>query len=125
MQREEVAQRLNELIPSWIDNYTIQSFDGSRLLLIGSFDLSYYYDLKVEFLEVSFIQCSTYFHANHFRAANAEETGRFHHVLLDNERHHIVCIESDEQTYYIIAENWVLTEEKVRFQEARTSDKQE
>ena len=73
MRGEGAIRRLNELIRSWIDSYAIQSFDGSRLLLIGSFDLSYYYDLKSEFLDCSFIQCSTYFDATHFQTGNAEE----------------------------------------------------
>jgi hypothetical protein len=115
MQGEKAIQRLNELKQS-VDLYSIHSFDGSRLALTGSSDFGYGYNFKIEFLEASFIQCPTYFHAKHFRVANEAELNRFRHVLLDNEKHHIFCIESDdEQTYYIIAKDWILTEEMVKF----------
>jgi hypothetical protein len=60
---------LNRLLASGVDNYHVQSFDGSRLLLVGSFDLCYYHDVELTFSGVESIRLPVYFTAEGFRDA--------------------------------------------------------
>jgi hypothetical protein len=61
---------VNALLPSWVDNYHLQAFDGWRLLVVGSFDLSYYHDVELTFAGVESIRCPVYFTAKGFRDAD-------------------------------------------------------
>jgi hypothetical protein len=73
--------------------FRIESFDGSRLVLIGSFDLCYYHDVEVTFTEAAFIRCPTYLREPKFREAGKTEDGmRFE-------------ITTDEGTFEIAAES--------------------
>ena len=66
---------VNQLSTDGVDEFGIDSFDGSRLVLIGSFDLSYYHDVEVTFTGVAFIRCPTYFREPNFREAGETEDG--------------------------------------------------
>jgi hypothetical protein len=59
----------NLLLLGWVDSYHIQTFDGHRLLVVGSFDLSYYHDVELMFSGVESIRCPVYFTAEGFRDA--------------------------------------------------------
>ncbi len=81
--------------------FRIDSFDGSRLVLIGSFDLCYYHDVELTFTEVSFIRCPTYLREPQFREAGKTEGGtRFE-------------IKTEEGAFEIVAESAVVAAGKV------------
>ena len=106
-----ILRRINELLLS-SGECRIASFDGSRLVVIGSFDLSYYHDFEVEFEEVSYLQCATYFDAQRLRLASANEAAqlrRNHRDYIDDDDQ-IFCIEADEKTFFIAAQNLILRE---------------
>ncbi len=84
---------VNQLSTDGVDEFRIDPFDGSRLVLIGSFGLCYYYDVEVTFTEVAFIRCPTYFRAPKFSEAGKTEDG----VRS--------TITTDESTFEIVAES--------------------
>ncbi len=42
-------------------DFRIESFDGQRLIVVGSFDLSYYHYIEVHFVDVDRIDCPVWF----------------------------------------------------------------
>jgi hypothetical protein len=40
---------VNRLSTAGVDEFRFHSFDGSRLVIIGSFDLCYYHDVEIVF----------------------------------------------------------------------------
>ncbi|AMV24680.1 hypothetical protein VT84_09815 [Gemmata sp. SH-PL17] len=52
---------VNELARYHCD-FHVQSFDGLRLVVVGSFDLCYYHGLELHFVEVARIDCPVRFH---------------------------------------------------------------
>ena len=92
---------VNQLSADGVDEFRFHSFDGSRLVLIGSFDLSYYHDVEVTFTEVAFIRCPTYIRGPKFCEAGKGEDGtRFE-------------IATDEGTFEIVAESAAVAVGKV------------
>ena len=77
-------------------DYQIQHFDGSRLLVIGGNDLTYYHDVELVFTGVVHISCDTNFS---------------HPQFSDSGSCHCVCgayrtgIKTDEADFAIVAEN--------------------
>jgi len=56
---------VNELA-KYHSDFHIQSFDGHRLILVGSFDLCYYHAIELHFVEVGRIDCPVWFHSPQF-----------------------------------------------------------
>ena len=84
---------VNRLSTGGMVEFRFDSFDGSRLVVIGSFDLCYYHNVELVFTEVAFIRCPTSFYEPQFRnAGTAEEGTRFE-------------IKIDEGVFEIIAES--------------------
>jgi hypothetical protein len=67
--RMATLEEINQLAKG-VTDFRIQSYSGSKLLLIGSFDLCYYHDIELIFSEVSFIRCPTTFFCPHFTQAD-------------------------------------------------------
>jgi len=67
---------VNRLAAGGTDEFRFESFDGSRLVLIGSFDLSYYHDVELTFVDVEFIHCPTYMLGPRFRETGPKRHGR-------------------------------------------------
>lgn len=85
---------VNNLLAACVDNFRLVSFDGSRLLVVVSFDLSYYHDVEVTFVAVESIRCPVYFTAERFcDAGPGGENG-------DSRRFEIIA---DGETYEIVA----------------------
>ncbi len=59
--RTPTLANVNELA-LYHSDFHIQSFDGLRLILVGSFDLCYYHGLELHFVEVARIDCPVWFH---------------------------------------------------------------
>lgn len=54
-------EEVNRLAASGMSEFRIQSYDGWRLLVVGSFDLCYYHDVEVTFTDIAHINCPTEF----------------------------------------------------------------
>jgi hypothetical protein len=73
------------------DQFRLQSFDGSNLLIVGSFDLCYYHDVEIIFYDVSSIRCEAFFWSPEFRDAGATEDGRRTEIVSDDKVFEIVA----------------------------------
>lgn len=62
---KEIIKQINKLLERY-DEFRIQSFDSSHLVLIGCWDLTHHHNIEIEFVEVSYIQCATDFRAQKF-----------------------------------------------------------
>ena len=82
---------VNQLAAAGLDEFRIESFDGSRLVVIGSFDLCYYHDVELSFTEVSFIRCPTRFREPAFREVGKTEDGRRFEIRAGEEVFEIVA----------------------------------
>lgn len=106
--REEKLREMRAHIPSELKlandfimngnctDFTLDAFDGSTLRIVGSFDLSYYHEIEILFVEVHSLDTATFFMVDNQKPAffldGREEEGA-HFVILDDEgnRHRIVC----------------------------------
>ena len=90
---------VNELAKGHTD-FHMQSFDGYRLVLVGSFDLCYYHYIELHFTEVAHVDCPVWFYSP-----------EFHDEGLIDDAGSSVCeprrftIETCEGKYQIIAKN--------------------
>jgi hypothetical protein len=53
---------VNRLAASGMSEFRIQSYDGWRLVVVGSFDLCYYHDIEMTFTDVAHVNCPTAFY---------------------------------------------------------------
>src|SRR4051812_46844608 len=86
-----MLDEVNRLSASGVDEFRFESFDGSRLLVIGSFDLCYYHDIEMTFTEVEFIRCPTYLREPQFRDAGQKGDGRRFEIRTDEGLFEIVA----------------------------------
>lgn len=105
----EVVERLNTLLGQ-MDQCQMQSFDGSRLVIIGSFDIGYYRDFEAEFGEVSYMQCATSFFADTFRLATVQERAKLELPNHTDDDDSFFCFESDNCNFFIAAKSLTLRE---------------
>ena len=75
-------------------HFRLVSYDGGRLLIVGSFDLTYYHDVELSFVDVCRINCPTEFHWPQFRDSGVS--------LGDGGRR--FTVRTDEGTFEIVAE---------------------
>jgi len=106
---DENIERLNLLLQSF-DECRIESFDGSQLVIIGCWDLCYHHNFEVEFGEVIYLQCPTYFCAQKFRLASPTETSLFNVRDYCDDKEKVFCFESDDDNFFIIAQSLALRE---------------
>ena len=86
-----------------ISDYKIEKFDGDTLVLLGSFDLTYYYEVKITFQEVDYINCPSYFDTDRIRLATIEEREQFREQCqLEKEDLMIVFDVDVLKTFYFI-----------------------
>lgn len=97
---QHIQQFQKEFLKWSLNEYRIDSFNGIDLVIIGSFDLAYYYDLEIIFHEVDYIECPTYFSAlNQIRLGTEEERQKLH------AEHVVIVLENDEGGCYYISCN--------------------
>ena len=109
--------RLNEL-GCW--DYELFGFDGSRLVLAGSTDLSYYHLVEAEFEEVSFVSCPANFSHPRFRRATSAEESSVGRLVAIDAQDILVAIDAESsgstlepQTFFVLATKVSLREGKV------------
>ena len=73
--QDDIFAEVNRLSAAGMDEFRLESFDGSRLLVIGSADLCYYRDAEITFVDVAFIRCPTSFREARFREAGRTQDG--------------------------------------------------
>lgn len=66
----------NRLSDGGVDEYRVLHADAARLVLIGSFDLSYYHDVEITFHRVHSSTCPEVFHGPRFREVGVEGDAR-------------------------------------------------
>jgi len=103
----KIVEELNRLL-KYYDEFQIQSFDSSRLVLIGCWDLTYHHNIEVEFVEVSYMQCATYFCAQAFRLAKPHERELLQASVEEVDT--IFCFEADDSKYLIAAQSVMVRE---------------
>jgi len=89
-------------------DFEVQAYDGSRLLIVGSFDLAYYHEVEIEFEEVAYIELPTQFSDPRLRIATAEESARLRFLdLSPPEKLYAIDADPDVdgQTFFIAAES--------------------
>jgi hypothetical protein len=79
-------------------DFTIQSFDGHRLVIVGSFDLGYYHYIELHFVEVAHINCPVWFDEPEFT-----DEGRIDDVALGIDEPRRFVIRTDEGRHEVIA----------------------
>jgi hypothetical protein len=101
---------LNALIERF-DEFRVQSFDSSTMLLFGCWDLTYHHSVEVEFIDVSYINCATFFHMERLRLATPEERRQLTPLFNGDTDEKsasppdtLFCIESDGRTFFIAAQ---------------------
>jgi hypothetical protein len=100
---DQLNQRLQEID---ISDYYLDEFKDERLVLLGSFDLSYYHDVEIVFEGVQYICCPTYVESPRFRIADEAEQKRAlehinGHIDLD-EGNYIISIDGDDDLGLIL-----------------------
>ena len=78
----------------------MESYDGCKLLIIGSFDLCYDHDIELTFSEVSFIRCPTTFSSPRFSDSGFIPVvyGGFRFLILAEEGEFEIVAESVDAT---------------------------
>jgi hypothetical protein len=109
---------LNTLAAGGVDSFRVQSFDANRLVIVGSFDLSYYHNIEVEFTGVAYVACATNFFEPKFRAGTPDERLSLVPVIGDFDDN-LYCIDAEAgsrpQTFLIVARSAVVKEGTVYY----------
>ena len=93
-----------------ISDFRIEYSDGVNLVIIGSFDLAYYYELKITFLEFSYLCLPTYFNYPFLRMANETEITTIARKTDLCKEDIVYCLEAETGSsleripFYIVAE---------------------
>jgi hypothetical protein len=101
---EKRIKELEEaLFKTNISDYQINSFDGNTLVMVGSFDLTYYYEIKLTFKEVDYVNCPSYFDTDRIRLATTEERQKYKkQCQLDHSDYMVVFDVDVLDTFYFI-----------------------
>lgn len=105
-----------ELEKTNIEDFYIDEFRRERLLIIGSFDFSYYHDVEIIFSNVYYICCSTYISADTFRLATTEEIKYMQQTIKGFVSDgYVFCLEDSftEVKHFIVADNFEYHFEKI------------
>ena len=99
---KDAIELVNKLVAAEnITDFQLFDFDGSRMRICGSFDLCYYHDIEVVFIDPVFTSLAMYFSEPTFRMANKEEIAELAHVPDKDES--VFCVEADGRKYFVIA----------------------
>ncbi|WP_417397369.1 hypothetical protein [Gimesia chilikensis] len=120
----DVFKRINEIVEKTnIDDFRIESYTGSNLLITGSFDFAYYHEVEVEFREVLYLSLPVLFWNPHFRLASVDEIKAVRKFIAVGDRHTVFCIEAESDVsfekipFYVVAESVRLREGTVYYYE--------
>lgn len=113
---------LNQFVESHnISDFSVEAFNSVDLEIIGSFDLCYYYDVKIVFCEVSYISLPTRFQWPLFRTATATEINAVSACIALEEEDQVFCIEAEtgkgleRHPFFVVAQSFRIEENHVSF----------
>jgi hypothetical protein len=89
-----------------IDQFQFEKFDGGKLLLIGSPNITYYHLVEITFVEVDYIDCPMRFWSTStlkIRLATNEERKRFEKKTQVDDEDLMIILEDE---YFIICEKF-------------------
>ena len=105
---------LNTISESCWDGFYIHSFDGYRMILVGSKDISYNQLVEVEFVDVAYCSCSVYFNDAKFRIAKLQERKDIGKIVDLVKDEIVFAIEADagvgDTTFFIVAKDVTMRE---------------
>jgi hypothetical protein len=101
-----VFQLLDEMLGTTnISDFLVFSFNDSRLLILGSFDLAYYHEIEIAFEGVSYIGLPAVFDRPRMRFATPDEAGLFAFLGLEHtDRVFVIELESSERKHFVVAQ---------------------
>lgn len=105
-----IVERLNELLSSWIEQYSVLEQEDTRLLLAGSFDSCYYHNLELEFTGLLFCDCPEYMRAQSFRLVEGEEKARLAEHYGFAEDGLVLCITYSQREFFLAFRSLILRE---------------
>ncbi|TLS78258.1 hypothetical protein FE236_00420 [Mariprofundus erugo] len=95
---ELAQQRLDEL-NQWVEAQNLAEFgfhfNGSHLIMQGSFDLGYYTTVEVRFEEVTYLSLPTRFAWPRFRMASEQERWRVGNMVSLDRGDLVFCVEAE------------------------------
>ncbi|OZM58462.1 hypothetical protein CIB95_02525 [Lottiidibacillus patelloidae] len=102
----------SELSQSNISDYLIRTYDsnenkleGNELIILGSIYHTYYYEIKLTFINVSYISCPTFFSSNNIRLATKSEIVQLK-VALEPEEIVLVFEDWSKDFYFVVCEDF-------------------
>ncbi len=104
-------QLLDEMLATTnTSDFLVFSFNDSRLLILGSFDLVYYHEIEIVFEGVSYIGLPASFDRPRLRFATPDEERLFAFLGLDD-RDRVYVVEPDSESgegkHYVVAQRVV------------------
>lgn len=101
-----ITQLQNELEQTNINDFYIIGMNRNHdLLMLGSFDFSYYHELELIFYDVTYINCPTSgFTINRLRVASEEEVTKLEKIIQDSCNGCIIALEdiNSNNCFYIM-----------------------
>lgn len=97
IERTTDLARVNALAERHTD-FALHAFDGDTLVMVGSFDLAYYYDVELRFHAVGRIDCPVRFSRPHFvdEGPVPGDAGQRRYAILAEDRRYLLVAESVE-----------------------------
>ncbi len=113
-------ENINQILDTTgITDFRIQSYNSCDMSIIGSYDLSYYYDLEIIFSEVTYISIPTTFDYPKLRIATKNEISVINQFIAHEEEYYYFCIETEtcaslkKLPFFIVAESISFKEKRV------------
>ncbi len=124
---EIISEFQSKLEKTNIEDFFIVRYDSgtNRLILVGSFDFSYYQDVELIFHKATFICCPTsIFTINKFRIASEFEIKALHKVMYGFQKNGTVFALDDiyfNTSYYIVADNVEYNYQNIKYNQINVS----
>jgi hypothetical protein len=106
-------------------DYCIHSYENDDLLILGSFDFSYYHQVEVLFENVKYFDIATWFSYPYFRQATSKEMKNIRSQNLIEAEDKVFCIEAetensmDRTAFFIVAEKMTVRPGMVYYYERK------
>ena len=112
---------INLIVSNSIPDFQIYSYHLNNLLLVGSFDFSYYPELEIEFKEVDYLSLPTEFYYPLLRLATIEESKSIKRLVAIEPEATGYTVEAETSsllsppTFYIVVETVSVRKGKVYY----------
>lgn len=82
---------VNRLASGSLCDFRLYTYDGSRLVVVGSSDLCYYHNVEITFTDVASINCPAFFHDPIFREGRKRDGNRVFRITTPEGRWEITA----------------------------------